>query len=215
MLTNDLASLREDYKKATLEISDAGEDPLVFFRNWMDAAVAARVPEPNAMTLATVDASGQPHARIVLLKGLENDQFVFYTNYESHKAAEISENGRVALVFFWPELERQVRIEGTVAKVEASTSDAYFAVRPRGSQLGAWASPQSQEVISREVLEETYQAVEDRFNETEFVPRPEHWGGYGVTAHLMEFWQGRRSRMHDRIVFQKTGEAWESVRLAP
>jgi pyridoxamine 5'-phosphate oxidase len=215
VLASDLASLREDYKKATLEKSDAGEDPLSFFRNWMDAAVAARVPEPNAMTLATVDASGQPHARIVLLKGLEDGQFVFYTNYESHKAAEISTNGRVALVFFWPELERQVRIEGTIAKVSAERSEAYFAVRPRRSQLGAWASPQSQEITSRESLEERFQEAEARFEGAEAVPRPAHWGGYGITAHLMEFWQGRRSRMHDRIVFRKTDAAWESVRLAP
>ncbi|RYD51988.1 MAG: pyridoxamine 5'-phosphate oxidase [Sphingobacteriales bacterium] len=214
-MDNTLAGLREDYKRATLDRADTGSDPLLFFRNWLDEALAAQVPEPNAMTLATVDVSGQPHARIVLLKGLEDGQFVFYTNYESHKAAEISENGRVALVFFWPELERQVRIEGLIAKVSAEMSEAYFAVRPRRSQLGAWASPQSREVTGREVLEERFQEAESRFEGVASVPRPTHWGGYGVTAHLMEFWQGRRSRMHDRIVFRKTDGGWEPVRLAP
>ncbi len=210
-----LAALRQDYKKAALDGADAGACPLRFFRKWLDEALTAGVPEPNAMTLATADRDGQPHARIVLLKGLENDQFVFYTNYESNKSEEISGNGRAALVFFWPELERQVRIEGPVAKVDPAVSDAYFAVRPRGSQLGAWASPQSREVADREALEESFRKTEARFETAAAVPRPLHWGGYGVAPQRIEFWQGRSSRMHDRVVFQKAGQAWKVARLAP
>lgn len=215
MQPSDLAALRQDYKKAALEPADAGENPFSFFRKWLDEALAAGVPEPNAMTLATADASGLPHARIVLLKGMEDERFVFYTNYKSNKAAEISGNGHAALVFFWPELERQVRIEGPVEKVDASISDAYFAVRPRGSQLGAWASPQSREVPNREVLEENFRKTERRFEGVENVLRPAHWGGYGVAPRRIEFWQGRSSRMHDRVVFEKGAQGWKVFRLAP
>jgi len=215
MQPSDLAALRQDYKKASLEKEDTGTDPLAFFRKWLDEALAAGVPEPNAMTLATADRSGNPHARIVLLKALEEDQFVFYTNYESHKGREISGNGRAALVFFWPELERQVRVEGGVEKVSEAVSDAYFAVRPRGSQLGAWASPQSREVADRSVLEDYFRKSEDRFAGAAEVPRPAHWGGYGVSPVRVEFWQGRSSRMHDRIVFEKAETGWKIVRLAP
>lgn len=215
MQPKDLAALRQDYKRAALDKQDAGEDPVSFFRKWLDEALAAGVPEPNAMTLATADVAGKPHARIVLLKGLEDDRFVFYTNYESNKGVEISGNGHAALVFFWPELERQVRVEGGLEKVTASASDAYFAVRPRGSQLGAWASPQSREVTDRAVLEDTFRKTEQRFEGVEAVPRPAHWGGYGVMPVRIEFWQGRSSRMHDRVVFEKESGGWNRVRLAP
>lgn len=215
MQPDALAALRQDYQKAALDIADVGENPFLFFQKWMDEALAAGIKEPNAMTLATVDGDGAPHARIVLLKGMEEDRFVFYTNYESDKAAQISAHSRVALLFFWPELERQVRVEGPIAKVAAAVSDAYFAVRPRGSQLGAWASPQSRRVESREVLEENFKSTEARFEKTEAPPRPPHWGGYGVEVLRIEFWQGRRSRMHDRVVFEKADEGWNTFRLAP
>lgn len=215
MQPEDLAALRQDYKKAALDTVDAGDCPLQFFRKWLDEALVAGVPEPNAMTLATADREGKPHARIVLLKGLEAEGFVFYTNYESNKSEEISGNGQAALVFFWPELERQVRVEGPVRKIPAAGSDAYFAVRPRGSQLGAWASPQSREVADRGVLEASFRKTEAQFEAAASVPRPPHWGGYGVVPHRIEFWQGRSSRMHDRIVFQKEGTGWKVFRLAP
>ncbi len=216
MQPEDLAALRQDYKKAVLDLADAGNDPFSFFRKWLDEALAAGEPEPNAMTLATADAAGMPHARIVLLKGLEDGHFVFYTNYESNKAAEISGNGRAALVFFWPGLERQVRVEGTVAQVASATSDAYFAVRPRGSQLGAWASPQSREVAGRAALAENFRKTEQQFEGMEHVPRPPHWGGFGIAPRRIEFWQGRSSRMHDRVVFEREeGQGWKIFRLAP
>lgn len=215
MQPEELAYLRQDYRKAALDVADTGDNPLSFFQKWMDEAATAGIKEPNAMTLATVDADGAPHARIVLLKGMEAGQFVFYTNYESDKAAQIRTNSKAALLFFWPELERQVRVEGLVEKVSADLSDAYFAVRPRGSQVGAWASPQSREVATREVLEENFRMAETQFEETEKVPRPLHWGGYGVAAMRIEFWQGRSSRMHDRVVFEKSGEGWKKFRLAP
>lgn len=216
MQPKDLAALRQDYKKAALDLTDAGRDPFSFFRKWLDEALAAGVPEPNAMTLATADAEGLPHARIVLLKALEDERFVFYTNYESHKAAEISGNGHAALVFFWPELERQVRVEGPVKQVAAAVSDAYFAVRPRGSQLGAWASPQSREVPDREALEEVFRKTEQRFKDGSGVPRPSHWGGFGIAPRRIEFWQGRSSRMHDRVVFEREQDQdWRIFRLAP
>ncbi len=215
MQPEELASLRQDYQKAALDVADAGDSPFSFFQKWLDEAATAGIKEPNAMTLATVDAEGSPHARTVLLKGMEAGQFVFYTNYESDKAAQISANSKAALLFFWPELERQVRVEGSIEKVAEAVSDAYFSVRPRGSQLGAWASPQSREVRSRAALEEAFREAEARFEGTENIPRPLHWGGYGVEAMRIEFWQGRSSRMHDRVVFEKSGAGWKKFRLAP
>lgn len=187
---------------------------MAFFSTWFAEAQTSKAIEVNAMTLATVDATGQPHARIVLLKGIEDETFVFYTNYHSHKGEEIAANSKVSLVFFWRELERQVRIEGTAQKVAPETSDEYFHSRPIGSQLGAWSSPQSQVIPDRSVLEVNYLKFEKEFG-TEYVPRPEHWGGYAITPHLIEFWQGRSNRMHDRVLFTKDGTSWQKSRLAP
>ena len=197
-----------------LDEETAGADPLLFFSKWFSEAEAAHITEINAMTLATVDAHHRPHARIVLLKGLDNQGFVFFTNYDSAKGQEISANPQVALVFFWKELERQVRIEGYIEKIAHEESDAYFHSRPAGSRLGAWASPQSQKIADRSIIELNYAKYEKEFPDL-YIPRPPHWGGYRVMPSHIEFWQGRPSRMHDRILFSKkeTGN-WESHRLA-
>lgn len=210
----DLAALRESYTRAGLTEAEAGPDPFALFTRWFEEAVTARVPEPNAMTLATVGEDGQPAARIVLLKELDAEGFVFYTNYESRKGRDLAARPRAALVFWWVALERQVRVEGTVERVPAAVSDAYFAARPRDSQLGAWASEQSRRVESRETLAARLTELEAQFEGQE-VPRPPHWGGYRVVPTLLEFWQGRPSRLHDRIVYTREDEAWSRERLAP
>jgi pyridoxamine-phosphate oxidase len=209
----DLAQLRTDYKRAALCERDAAHDPHDQFARWLDEAVAAAVPEANAMTLASVDAAGRPGARIVLLKALDAGGFVFHTNYDSRKGRELAANPRVALLFFWPELERQVRIEGTAEWAGADESDAYFAVRPHASQVSAWASPQSAEIADRAWLEERFTATAARY--PAHVPRPPHWGGIRVVADRFEFWQGRPSRLHDRLVWSRAGAAWIVGRLAP
>ena len=208
----DPAVLRTEYKREQLDEAAVHPDAIAQFVRWFDAAVAARVPEPTAMTLATV-ADGQPSARIVLLKGVDAAGFVFFTNYDSRKGRELAAAPRAALLFFWPELERQVRIEGDVAKVSAPESDAYFASRPRASQIGAWASPQSRAIADRTVLERSYAEEEARY--AEGVPRPPHWGGYRLRPLTLEFWQGRPSRLHDRIVYRREGDTWHVQRLAP
>lgn len=185
------------------------------FRRWFDAALGAGLREPNAMTLATADASGSPSARIVLLKGYGGDGFTFYTSYTGRKAADLAENPRAALVFYWGELERQVRVEGEVSRLPGEESDAYFASRPRGSQLGASVSEQSRPVESRAVLEERLRELE-REHEGHEVPRPEGWGGYRVVPNAVEFWQGRQSRLHDRLLYTGGGSGrWEITRLQP
>ena len=200
---------------ASLEEDSVGEEPLSFFRKWFTEAESSQITEINAMTLATVDASHAPHARIVLLKGLDDQGFVFFTNYDSDKGKEIASNPKVALTFFWKELERQVRIEGTIEKVSAEESDIYFQSRPAGSRLGAWASPQSREIAHRNILDTNYARYEKEFSEIE-IPRPPHWGGYRVIPNHIEFWQGRSSRMHDRILFTLAeGGKWNRCRLAP
>lgn len=204
-----------DYRLAELDEAAAGDDPLVFFSQWFHEAEKAQITEVNAMTLATAGADGSPHSRIVLLKGLDNGGFVFFTNYDSAKGKEIGANPRVALLFFWKELERQVRIEGTIEKVPAAESDIYFNSRPRASRIGAWASPQSQEIPHRNLLDTNYSRYENEFSGVE-VNRPEHWGGYRVVPATIEFWQGRSSRMHDRILFLKDAAGgWKKSRLAP
>lgn len=210
----DLAALRENYTRAGLTEDEAGDDPLALFARWLEEAVAAGLPEPNAMTLATVDADGRPHARVVLLKGLDDGAFVFYTNYQSGKGRDLAERPLAALVFWWADLERQVRVEGTVERVPPSVSDAYFATRPRGSQLGAWASDQSRPVPDRAALEARLAEAEARFAGGA-VPRPPHWGGYTLRPDRLEFWQGRPNRLHDRLDYTRTPEGWMRRRLAP
>ncbi len=209
----DLTQLRVDYKHAALGERDAAPDPFDQFARWFDEAVAASLPEPNAMTLATVDATGRPAARIVLLKSVDARGLVFHTNYASRKGSEVDADPRVALLFFWAELERQVRIEGTAERVSAAESDAYFAARPRGSQISAWASPQSAPVPDRAWLEAQVAAVQARFASD--VPRPGNWGGIRVVPRRFEFWQGRESRLHDRLVWTREGDHWTIGRLAP
>jgi pyridoxamine 5'-phosphate oxidase len=210
----NVADLRRAYTLADLSEHDADPDPLHFFERWFDEAVHAEVREPNAMTLATLGADGQPTARIVLLKGVDAEGFVFYTNYESRKARELEARPRAALVFWWEALERQVRVEGTVERVAAAESDAYFASRPRGSRLGAWASDQSRPIADRSVLEEKLAEVEATYP-GDAVPRPPHWGGYRLTPTLFEFWQGRASRLHDRLEYTPGPDGWTVQRLAP
>ena len=212
--TPDLASLRADYQLAGLDESDLRADPLEMFDGWFEAARSAGVLEPNAMVLSTVSPDGLPASRTVLLKGLTDGGFVFYTNYESRKAAELGANPHCSLLFGWYELQRQVRIEGSASRVPREETEAYFASRPRPSQLGAWASAQSSVVASRAELERSYAEVEARFEGTD-VSAPPHWGGYRVAPERIEFWQGRGGRMHDRLVYVREGTGWTTQRLAP
>jgi pyridoxamine 5'-phosphate oxidase len=195
--------------------ADAGDDPFALFRRWFAAAVAADLPEPNAMTLATATPDGTPSARVVLLKALDDRGFTFFTNYDSRKGREMAANPRVALVFLWHPLERQVRVEGTVETVTPEESDAYFAVRPLGSRLGAWASAQSAIIPDRAFLERQHAELMAKYSDGN-VPRPPHWGGYRVLPTVIEFWQGRPSRLHDRIRFTRQSDGtWKKERLAP
>jgi pyridoxamine 5'-phosphate oxidase len=210
----ELADLRRDYRQASLDEADVNTNPMAQFATWMAQARSAGVPEPNAMNLATV-RDGKPSARTVLLKGLDTG-FCFYTNFNSRKGLDIALNSHVALTFLWHELERQVRIEGVVEKVEDAIADAYYASRPISSQIGAWASPQSQVIASRKVLEDSELVVVQKYNGMQ-PPRPPHWGGYRVIPNLVEFWQGRPSRLHDRLCYRKDSKLmiWNIDRLAP
>jgi pyridoxamine 5'-phosphate oxidase len=215
MDAHDLSQRRISYERGALDLSDVALDPFVQFGTWLNDALAAELVEPNAMTVATVGDDGQPSARVVLLRGWDERGFVFFTNYESRKGRELGAVPRAALLFFWAPLERQIRIEGTVTQLEPADSDAYFAQRPRGHRISAWASPQSRVVAGREELEAATLQAEARFDGTD-VPRPPHWGGYRVAPQAFEFWQGRRNRLHDRIAYEaRSGGGWERARLAP
>ncbi|MDQ3104538.1 MAG: pyridoxamine 5'-phosphate oxidase [Actinomycetota bacterium] len=215
-----LARLRREYGDSGLHEDAAGDEPYALFDRWLGDAVAAHeagaLVEPNAMVLATVAADGSPSVRIVLLKGMVDGGLVFYSNYESRKGRELAADPRCALTLLWHDLQRQVRVEGVAQPVEDQVSDTYFASRPRGSQLGAWASPQSRVVADRAELEASYEALERRFGDEQPVPRPPHWGGWRVVPQQMEFWHGRPGRMHDRLRFVRTaGSGWRRDRLAP
>lgn len=213
-----VASIRTDYTRDELLESIVASDPIVQFQQWFNDALANEVMEPNAMALATVSSDGKPASRIVLLKGFDGQGFTFFTNYDSRKGKHLMQQKDAALLFFWPELQRQVRIEGPVYKIDASQSDEYFASRPKGSQLGAWASPQSSAIPGRETLEDNINALEATYLEQEIVPRPPHWGGFLLSPSMIEFWQGRASRLHDRIVYTKDSASenrWFIERLAP
>lgn len=210
-----IAAIRKEYKLESLHEHEVDPDPLRQFEKWWQELINSNIDEVNAMTLATADKNARPSARIVLLKGVTPEGFLFFTNYESHKGEELKENPQACLVFFWKELERQVRVEGLIEKISAEESDEYFNSRPAGSKIGAWASPQSKVIASREVLEEKVRLIENKFMNTT-IDRPGHWGGYILKPILIEFWQGRPSRLHDRIQYTKLeNNSWKIERLAP
>lgn len=209
-----LSEMRENYMRSGLSEAEAGDDPFRLFQSWFDAALAGQLPEPNAMTLATVGEDRKPSARTVLLKGLDDRGFTFFTNYDSRKGRELEANPFAALVFLWQPLERQVRVEGVVEKVTAKESDDYFVNRPLGSRLGAWASRQSDVISGREYLEAQHKALMAKYPDGN-VPRPDFWGGYRLFPEMFEFWQGRPSRLHDRIRFRHSPTGWIRERLSP
>jgi pyridoxamine 5'-phosphate oxidase len=213
--SSDLARLRREYGDRGLDLPDLERDPVAMFRRWFDDTVAAGLHEPNAMVVATVGSDGRPSSRVVLLKGLDERGFVFFTNLESRKVREIEANPQVSLLFPWHDLQRQVRVEGTASRVSTEEDEAYFASRPRESQLGAWASPQSQVVASRAALDERYGGVLSRFADADAVPLPPFWGGLRIVPEAVEFWQGRKGRMHDRLRYVRSPEGWAVERLAP
>ncbi|MCB0705436.1 MAG: pyridoxamine 5'-phosphate oxidase [Saprospiraceae bacterium] len=214
--SEQLRQLREDYQAEQLNLSGVPENPMVLFDHWMAEALLAGLPEPNAMTLATCGQDGWPSARVVLLKGVDEKGFQFFTNYESDKGRELEANPKAALTFVWLELQRQVRIRGKVEKLPAHLSTAYFQSRPRASQLGAWASPQSRVIPDRSILDDNLRAMESRFQNENPLPCPPHWGGFLVVPDQIEFWQGRSSRLHDRIKFTcLPDKSWQIQRLAP
>ncbi|MEN2282182.1 pyridoxamine 5'-phosphate oxidase [Algoriphagus sp. SE2] len=210
----NISAIRKEYSLKTLDISDLSNNPIDQFNVWFQEALAAKVIEINAMTLSTIGLDGVPNARIVLLKEVDTG-FVFFTNYESQKGKELAKTPFASLTFFWPELERQVRVKGKIEKVSPKLSDEYFFSRPIGSQLGAWTSPQSQKIGSREELEERLKAAENKFKDTTMT-RPPHWGGYRLNPNYVEFWQGRPSRLHDRVAYEKNEkDHWDLAILAP
>ncbi len=210
----DASNLRKEHTSAGLDKADVDHDPVVQFHTWFQNAIDAGLHEPNAMILATATTDGKPSARTVLLKGYDEQGFVFYTNYEGRKAGELETNPRCALLFYWGELERQVRVEGIGSRISEQESDEYFASRPRGSQLGAWASQQSRVVDGRRSLEQKLHSLQAEYEDRE-VPRPPFWGGYRVEPEAIEFWQGRESRLHDRLVYHREDGAWRIERLQP
>lgn len=214
MTSEEIARIRREYESEGLRESEALADPYQQFLAWFDAAVESEGENVNGMTLATADAEGRPSARIVLLKGVDGG-FLFYTNYDSRKGREIEANPHGALTFWWPSLNRQVRIEGEIERVSAESSDSYFASRPLGSRIGAIASPQSRAIADREELEKLVEETVGRFDPEDEIPRPDHWGGYRLVPGSIEFWQGRENRLHDRLRYTTTEEGWRIERLAP
>jgi len=213
-MTRKIADIRRDYQGGLLDESATPEDPTTLFDEWLALALEAEGDDGNAMTLATADSQGRPHARVVLLKGVDDKGLVFYTNYHSHKGSELANVPHAALAFWWPSLSRQVRLEGRVEQVAPEESDAYFASRPRGSKLGAWVATQSVVIPDRTWLEEREQRFEHAYEGQE-IPRPIHWGGYRVIPDMVEFWQGQPSRLHDRIRYERRDGSWHRFRLAP
>ncbi len=213
-INQTLENLRVSYQDAPFDIKDCHQDPITQFDLWLEHAIETKCDEPNAFVLSTAK-NNTPHARVVLLKGLHQNDFIFYTNYKSAKASEIETNDKVAMTFLWLPLHRQVRIEGVISKVSEDISEDYFHKRPRGSQLGAIASPQSAKVKGRDELEKLFHEAEKKYAGVEKLPRPVQWGGYRINPTYMEFWQGRNNRMHDRICYEKKGSSWELHRLAP
>jgi pyridoxamine 5'-phosphate oxidase len=210
-----IRNLRKEYAQRTLDESLVLSDPVRQFESWFQEAIATQVPEANAMFLATATPDGIPSGRVVLLKGVSDNAFLFYTNYLSRKGVELTANPRAALTFFWQELERQVRIEGIIERLSEAESFAYFATRPKGSRIGAWASPQSQPLPNRQALEQLFEETAKRYENTDHIPLPPHWGGFRLIPHYFEFWQGRHSRLHDRIVYEKSTDGWNIGRIAP
>ncbi|ALM52536.1 pyridoxamine 5'-phosphate oxidase [Halomonas huangheensis] len=213
-MTRDIADIRRDYEGGSLDESGVPQDPLSMFDDWFALARDADPDDANAMTLATADSQGLPHARVVLLKGFDERGMVFFTNYNSHKGSELANVPKAALTFWWPRLSRQVRIEGSVERVSEEESDEYFSSRPRGSQLGAWIATQSVVIPNRTWIEERQQRFEQAYEGQE-IPRPVHWGGYRVSPEMIEFWQGQPSRLHDRVRYERRDGNWEVMRLAP
>ncbi|WP_439882943.1 pyridoxamine 5'-phosphate oxidase [Pontibacter sp. MBLB2868] len=214
-LSHDISAIRKNYSKQDLTENSVLADPVHQFKVWLQEAINAEAEEATAFVLSTVNESGQPSARVVLLKDVDGEGFTFFTNYDSRKGKELEVNPFAAATFFWASLERQVRIEGQVELIPAQNSDDYFHSRPKGSQIGAWASPQSQEIESRHVLEESDKYYSAKFSDAEIIPRPAHWGGYKLIPHRIEFWQGRPNRLHDRIMYERLNGNWQLKRLAP
>ncbi|GJM28264.1 MAG: pyridoxine/pyridoxamine 5'-phosphate oxidase [Cyclobacteriaceae bacterium] len=214
MANRDLIQYRQEYGREKLVVNEMLDDPIAQFKHWFKQAESAGVKEPNTMTLATVDINGQPTIRVVLLKEITNLGLIFYSNFKSRKGREIAKHPHSAINFYWQLVERQVRFDGTITKINESKADAYFRTRPRGSQLGAWVSAQSEAIPSREYLEEQLEIYKERFQDKE-IPRPPHWGGYLLTPGKVEFWQGGENRLHDRIQYTAQGSSWTRCRLAP
>ncbi|MCS7005195.1 MAG: pyridoxamine 5'-phosphate oxidase [Cytophagales bacterium] len=209
-----IADLRKEYSLQTLDIQDVDPNPFKQFEKWLYQAINSQLLEPTAMVLSTATPDGKPSARVLLLKGIENDSFIFYTNYQSRKGKEIASNPHGAITFYWAELERQVRIEGKISFISEAQSEAYFGSRPRASQIAALASPQSQKIESREDLEKRFEQLREQYQNQE-VPKPKEWGGYALSPTYFEFWQGRPSRLHDRIAYELIENTWNVYRLAP
>lgn len=214
-INSKIVSLRKEYSSAFLNEEDVNQNPFKQFELWMQQAVEAEILEPHAMTVSTVSAEGKPSSRIVLLRGFNQEGFVFYTNYNSLKGNEIQQNNFACINFFWPDLERQIRIEGSISKIDQQISTAYFHSRPRESQIGAWASIQSAVIENRKVVEDAFVHFTEKFKDLEVIPKPEHWGGYNIKPTSIEFWQGRPSRLHDRLRYSLENSNWKIERLSP